>query len=96
MRLALGASLADGLVTDRSTPRLEEGFRRALGRSPRAAESRATEAQFFDERYRQLRRRLDDGAGLSAESSKATLAEQAAWIVTARVLMNLDEFITRE
>jgi hypothetical protein len=32
----------------------------------------------------------------SVESEKIPLADRAAWLLTARVMMNLDEFITRE
>jgi len=36
------------------------------------------------------------GLGNSVEADEIPLADRAAWLLTARVLMNLDEFITRE
>ena len=90
---ALGRSLAE----DRSSSferKLSEAYRRCLGREPHAAES-ARMKKFYDERL----------AAFAADSEAAKkfvgreVAEPvaaAAWVAMARVLMNLDEFITRE
>ncbi len=61
------------------------GFELALARAPEPAE-RALLAEHFD---RQLERRLAQGAPEDE-------ARAAAWTAVARVLFNLDEFVTRE
>lgn len=91
---ALGFALAEG-ASRTFDEHLEEGFQRALGRSPSAAEA-ARLKQFFDERYQQLAADLKTARAIAGQKAAGPLAEQAAWIVTARVLLNLDEFITRE
>lgn len=63
--------------------RLAEGVRRCLGREPRAEEIARLRALFDDQLA-------------AAEAATADHPEEAAWTVLARVLMNLDEFITRE
>ena len=92
--LALGRELAEG-SSRTFEARLEDGFQRVLGRSPRPAEVVRLK-QFFDEQYRQLATDATTARAIVGRKSDSPLAEQAAWIVTARVLMNLDEFITRE
>lgn len=92
--LALGHELAAG-SSRTFDDRLEEGFQRALGRSPSAVEA-ARLTRFFDERYQQLAVDSKTAREIAGRKAEGNLAEQAAWIVTARVLMNLDEFITRE
>jgi hypothetical protein len=63
--------------------RLTDGFRRCLGRDPRSAELTRLHT-LFDERR------------AAAQEADAAATDEVAWIVVARVLMNLDEFITRE
>ncbi len=91
---ALGSDLAAG--TSRTfESRLEEGFERTLGRRPRPAEA-VRMKQFYDERYPQLAANPAAARAVVGRKSNGSLAELATWILTARVLMNLDEFITRE
>jgi hypothetical protein len=78
--------------------RLRRAFRHALSRLPEAEELAAMLA-FLDE----ARRELDDSAaeriaGVNAEepAAGAEPRELAAWTLLARVLLNLDEAITRE
>jgi hypothetical protein len=77
--------------------RLDYAFRLALCRTPSSRErtimvgmlNRQREAMAADE---QEARRLVQSSALPG----ANQAEQAAWIQLSRVLLNLDEFITRE
>jgi hypothetical protein len=79
---ALGRSLA-GEPARSVEERLTEGFRRCLGRDPQPAE------------LRRLRTLLDDRRAAATVVDSAQ-PDEVAWVVVARVLMNLDEFITRE
>ena len=63
--------------------RITEAVRLCLGRDPQPAE------------VRRLRSLLQEQLAASA-GTDAAAADEAAWIIVARVLMNLDEFITRE
>jgi hypothetical protein len=95
------AAQALALRTLRESPpqieaRLDYAFQLALGRAPTARE-RERLLRLFDEqakaaeRDEKLARAL---APLAPEGNK--LAETAAWVMVSRVLLNTDEFITRE
>ncbi|NWF85280.1 MAG: hypothetical protein HXY18_15810, partial [Bryobacteraceae bacterium] len=79
-------------VIDEAEPgkRIDYAFELALGRSPAARERQ------------RLQRLLDEQSTLLAahERQAASLLplrpKDAAWVVASRVLLNLDEFITRE
>ena len=104
---ALGGELASGPPRTMDE-RLIEGFRRCLGRDPQQAELERLRALFIERRAHLATdvtaARAIIGAGRVAESPSNPAfdaepvdeIELAAWIITARVLMNLDEFITRE
>src|SRR5690606_18273944 len=102
----LGWQLAAG--TQRSDEeRLNEAFRRCLGRSPRPQEL-ARLTQLLESRRERLAKDSQaakavvgkQAAGPSsrseAKADSPSIADQAAWVLVARVMMNLDEFITRE
>jgi hypothetical protein len=75
--------------------RLDYGFRLVLARSPEAVESDSLETSF--ERQKQILR--TDPAGASAilpADIGVDRTEAAAWVGLSSVLLNLDEFITRE
>lgn len=96
---SLGRSLA-GASSGSFDARLEEAFQRCLGRGPRPAE-RDRLRRFFDERKAQLAAdpvttRAIIGKKSNGSRSNSDGTDEAAWILTARVLLNLDEFITRE
>lgn len=89
---ALGTEVAgsQGTVEERATAL----FRRCLSRAP--SEEELTQLVQF---YQKQRQRLEAGE-LSAEELLTTgdggnLKERAAWTTLARVIMNLDEFVTR-
>jgi hypothetical protein len=79
---SLGRTLADE-TAGTIEQRLAMGFRRCLGREPLPEELRR-----LHELWKQRR--------AAAQAANAETADATAWIVVARVLMNLDEFITRE
>lgn len=70
--------------------RIEEAFLHAVGRAPTEIE-RARMLRLLDEQATALAVRPDTGAKLLPAKP-----EQAAWVTLARVLLNLDEFTTRE
>ncbi len=108
---ALGGELASG-PTRTVDERLTDGFRRCLGRDPRPAELARLRALFIERREYlatdpQSARSIIEPNRIDTPADRAFAtgpsdtgpdneADGAAWIVTARVLMNLDEFITRE
>jgi hypothetical protein len=75
--------------------RLAEGFLRTVGRGPQPPEVLRLN-RFFQDRCQQFSADIQAARELAGEVSEARMAERAAWIATARVLMNLDEFINRE
>jgi mono/diheme cytochrome c family protein len=88
--------LAEGPVDDEG--RLRFAFRLCLARAPGERESVRLRA-FLAERREELAAAPEEARGLAggaADESDSVCAERAAWVLTARVLLNLDEFITRE
>jgi hypothetical protein len=94
-------TLAEGGTTD--SDRLVHAFRRCLARQPAAAES----ATLLDLLHRQIKRFEAPGAEpwalAAADPAKpprlpdgVTPPQLAAWTAVARVLLNLDETITKE
>jgi len=77
--------------------RLETMFRICFTRSPQAAEAAALLAYFAGQRSHFAEQPKDARAVAGGDLPKSIAAEDAAaWVATARVLINLDEFITRE
>jgi hypothetical protein len=76
--------------------RVREVFRRCLARHPNEIELERL-VHWLHEQRRYYAEHLDQARQLAGESPHAVaLAERAAWISTCRVLLNVDEFITRE
>ncbi len=90
----LKLSLAGGL-SDRT--RLEQGYLIALGREPNDTEIAGLESLLQEARsfYHDHPQESAELVGKHAVAS-IDLAENASWVATTRVLLNLDEFITRE
>ena len=71
---------------------------RCLGRNPSSAERRVLLNLFTAQRETLLQ----DSAGCRAilaiegQATDDALADRAAWVLVARVVLNLDEFFTRE
>jgi mono/diheme cytochrome c family protein len=77
---ALATRMIDETDCDENR-RIECAFRLCVGRAPTTHESATVAALLDDER---------------AESGEGSSRERSAWTTAARVLLNLDEFITRE
>ena len=78
--------------------RLQAAFRLCLARQPRPAESRRL-TQYLAEQLEEFRSAPAEARAFlqgNPEEQGTDLAELAAWTAVARVLLNLDEFITRE
>jgi hypothetical protein len=78
--------------------RLRLAFRSCLAREPRPAEARRL-AQYLAEQLQEFQAAPDDArAFLQADPAEqgTDMPQRAAWTAVARVLLNLDEFITRE
>lgn len=79
------------------TEKLTRMFRRCFARPPSDAESK-----FLTDFYQSQKRHFEDNpaaaSALMANSPAAAenAPDSAAWLATARVLLNLDEFVTRE
>ena len=105
----LGRHLAEGSSRTVET-RITEGFRRCLGRDPQPMELDRLRTYFLGELARfsadahaadllataRSAAATKEAASQSVKKTAEEAASTAAWIATARVLMNLDEFITRE
>jgi Protein of unknown function (DUF1553) len=92
------SALAYRIVNDASTPtdRLQLGFRLALGRQPDKNEMKAMQS-YLHQQTRIFDEHPQDAAKLVPfAASESGQMELAAWTGVASVLMNLDEFITRE
>ena len=79
--------------------RLVSLFRRCLTRPPSANELDLMK-KFYSAQDERLRHGELDGAKISGDSDKSatpdSIAARAAWTLTARALINLDETITKE
>ena len=88
---ALGSQLAAIDGTD--AERLEQAWLRCLGRSPTEREQKIL-LEYYRRQMELLQTAPEERAAIA--EGKTASAQQAAWILVARVLLNLDEFITRE
>ena len=77
--------------------RLRHAFRLCLAREPGAGEAARLE-QYFAQQREEFRAAPADARALigNRAAGNGDVADRAAWVATARVLLNLDEFITRE
>jgi hypothetical protein len=97
--LELAVGLAERVVKEVPTndkERLRHAFRLSLAREPSMLEARRLE-QYFDQQLGGYRVSLGDAKALVGKRDNPDdLPHRAAWAAVARVLLNLDEFITRE
>jgi hypothetical protein len=93
---ALGRRLATGVPAD-DEARIDFAWKLCLVRTPTAFE-RNRFLQLLEDHRRWYAEHPGDADSLTGETSidPAIASETAAWIATAHVLLNLDEFITRE
>jgi hypothetical protein len=88
---ALGGRLAESTASVED--RVRDLFRRTLARTPTPAEV-ATLSRFYEHQLDRFRRgELDPAPLAGAKASNAP--ERAAWSVTVRALLNLDETVTK-
>jgi len=91
---ALGRRLAE--EKSGVSERLTLAFHLCLARSPGGAESSRL-ARLYEDLYRLCQARPQEAARLAGKMPPGQdPAETAAWVAVARVLLNLDEFVTRE
>lgn len=92
MARALGSAIAatEGTVEQRAA----ELFRRCLSRAP-SDDELAKLVTFYQKQHERLEAGELSAQDLLAGDDGDNLNERAAWMAVARVLMNLDEFITR-
>ena len=77
--------------------RLTHAFRLCLARSPSSSELGALTTLLAEARRHYAENAADATAAVGTYTIPGTSpAETAAWIATARILLNMDEFITRE
>lgn len=89
-----GRILRDGGSQDEA--RLDYGFRLCLGRHP-AAEERQRLLDLLAKESAAFEKSPDEAAAMvNAKGEDAGISRMAAWTAVARVLLNLDETITRE
>jgi hypothetical protein len=94
--LAAAVLAIDASDGDADRARLQQLFARCLSREPTDSEQR-TLATFLQSQREHFAQHEDDAKQLAAGTTLSVPpAEAAAWIALARVIMNLDEFITRE
>ena len=88
-------TLAEGPEYDEG--RIRFAFQCALSREPSSAELERL-MQYLEEQRARMNANADAATSLAGESGFADVptAEAAAWTALSRVLLNLDEFITRE
>jgi hypothetical protein len=89
--------LADSVPSATTADRLTRLFRRCLVRPPSTHETEYL-TKFFTEQREHFAANPEAAHDVAptAMPSDTAPAEAAAWVATARVLLNLDEFITRE
>ncbi|MEW4456414.1 PSD1 and planctomycete cytochrome C domain-containing protein [Bremerella sp. JC817] len=94
MYLELAQALAFAAKTDGATKETiaENIFRRLLTRPPESGEVKAV-LQYRNEQLQRLQSGELDPAAIAGKQNSS--ADDAAWVMVARALMNLDEFITK-
>ncbi|MBW3597815.1 MAG: DUF1553 domain-containing protein, partial [Planctomycetes bacterium] len=91
---SLGRRMAAADVSS-DEARIEFAWRRCLSRPPTELE-RHRLLQLLKDHRRWYAEHPDDAAVLLGDSAAGDMSETAAWTATANILLNLDEFITRE
>jgi hypothetical protein len=76
--------------------RLDRAFRLCLGREPTAQERQALVGLLAEARYHYQDNASEAEAAIGAHGAEGVpVAEAAAWVATVRIVLNMDEFITR-
>ncbi len=83
-------------ILQQKNDRLEYAFQTSVGRNPTAREKERL-ATYLDQQLSLLRKNPQEAAELMPAAPEGSdPMEAAAWVGVSRVLLNLDEFITRE
>jgi len=100
---ALGRRITSDIQRSGESPptvrdRISFAFSLCLSRPPTPSELAQTELLFADElaKYRGDSTATEAAVGIAKVPAGVSVEEVAAWTVVGRVLLNLDEFITRE
>jgi hypothetical protein len=84
-------------INTNDAARLEHAFRLCVARPPTNAELNSLLDLLGDARAYYLQHPIEaDALAGNALPPETSIADTAAWVATARIVMNLDEFITRE
>jgi hypothetical protein len=93
-----GVRTADSAADNGVRERIRYAFRLCLAREPSAAEAKRLE-QYYRQQLEEFRASPAEAQALlqgGTATGQQSASERAAWTALARVLLNLDEFITRE
>ncbi len=95
---ALAARVLDDATLLDDTARLTQAFRRCVSRAPAAEELAALRKLLNESRHAYEYASAEEAKAAAGTHAVANLpaAENAAWVATTRVILNLDELITRE
>jgi hypothetical protein len=93
MARALGRRIHEHSGNDRE--RLKYGFELCFSRPAATYELERLE-KYLAQQALEYAKTPDEAKKVVGEATEETTTEAAAWIATARLLLNLDEFITRE
>lgn len=86
---------AEQVITDEQ--RIETAFRRCVARLPSASEKQVL-SQFLTKQRSYFKDHLEEAKQISAakQTTEPKIANFAAWVALSRVLLNMDETITKE
>jgi len=92
---ALGRRMAEAPAAD-ATERIRHGFERCFARPP-TAEELAQLRKLYDAQLKLVSADVENAAKIAgAKKDDAKLAEKATLVALGRVMLNLDEFVTRD
>ena len=84
------------VLSEAPADKLDYAFELCLGRTPTGRE-RERLSRYLDTESAAFRADAKSGAAmLPVDAADASQDRRAAWVAVSRVLLNLDEFITRE
>jgi hypothetical protein len=92
---ALGKHVAQGPAAASTDDRIRRAFETCLSRQPNDAELNRLR-QFHARQLELLKQNPESSARIVGESDAGDLEEKAVFAALCRVIMNLDEFVTRE
>ena len=92
----MARGLAERVIKEMpETNRMDYAFQLCTARKPSAAEHRRLQ-ELFDQQHADFQAAPDEAKAIVPKAAGTDVKELAAWTTVARVLLNLDETITRE